>query len=431
MGRGPVGLVVQLEVGAAHNTPSVLLVAQPYSYRIAPYVSAATKLGINIIIASQSENSLISEVKQGIYVDFSHPQQAVEIIRTELKEKTIVAVIGCDDSTVELAALVAARLNLPHNPPLAAKFSSRKDLARSRLQEAGCRVPEFALINLSHPVLRQCQQLNFPCVVKPLHLSASQGVIRVDSLEQLTRVCERIRGIIQESSDLFLRTHVLIERYLPGVEIAFEGYLLQGALTVLAIFDKPDPLEGPFFEETIYVTPTRLTPLQQRQVFTSVQEACHAYGLITGPVHAELRVNPEGAWILEIAARTIGGECSQVFSLDGGIELEQMVINLAMGRDFKVPVLETARGVMMIPIPKKGLLRRVEGVFAASQVLGIEKVDIIIREGNYLVPLPEGNSYLGYLFAQGDTSQAVVAALQEAFSYLRVVTAPTFSLVAE
>jgi len=431
VGRGPVGLVVQLEVGAAHNTPSVLLVAQPYSYRIAPYVSAATKLGINIIIASQSENSLISEVKQGIYVDFSHPQQAVEIIRIELKEKTIVAVIGCDDSTVELAALVAARLNLPHNPPLAAKFSSRKDLARSRLQEAGCRVPEFALINLSHPVLRQCQQLNFPCVVKPLHLSASQGVIRVDSLEQLTPVCERIRGIIQESSDLFLRTHVLIERYLPGVEIAFEGYLLQGALTVLAIFDKPDPLEGPFFEETIYVTPTRLTPLQQRQVFTSVQEACHAYGLITGPVHAELRVNPEGAWILEIAARTIGGECSQVFSLDGGIELEQMVINLAMGRDFKVPVLETARGVMMIPIPKKGLLRRVEGVFAASQVLGIEKVDIIIREGNYLVPLPEGNSYLGYLFAQGDTSQAVVAALQEAFSYLRVVTAPTFSLVAE
>ena len=431
MGRGPVGLVVQLEVGAAHNTPSVLLVAQPYSYRIAPYVSAATKLGINIIIASQSENSLISEVKQGIYVDFSHPQQAVEIIRIELKEKTIVAVIGCDDSTVELAALVAARLNLPHNPPLAAKFSSRKDLARSRLQEAGCRVPEFALINLSHPVLRQCQQLNFPCVVKPLHLSASQGVIRVDSLEQLTPVCERIRGIIQESSDLFLRTHVLIERYLPGVEIAFEGYLLQGALTVLAIFDKPDPLEGPFFEETIYVTPTRLTPLQQRQVFTSVQEACHAYGLITGPVHAELRVNPEGAWILEIAARTIGGECSQVFSLDGGIELEQMVINLAMGRDFKVPVLETARGVMMIPIPKKGLLRRVEGVFAASQVLGIEKVDIIIREGNYLVPLPEGNSYLGYLFAQADTSQAVVAALQEAFSHLRVVTAPTFSLVAE
>ncbi|HHZ70026.1 MAG TPA: ATP-grasp domain-containing protein, partial [Methylococcaceae bacterium] len=248
VGRGPVGLVVQLEVGAAHNTPSVLLVAQPYSYRIAPYVSAATKLGINIIIASQSENSLISEVKQGIYVDFSHPQQAVEIIRIELKEKTIVAVIGCDDSTVELAALVAARLNLPHNPPLAAKFSSRKDLARSRLQEAGCRVPEFALINLSHPVLRQCQQLNFPCVVKPLHLSASQGVIRVDSLEQLTPVCERIRGIIQESSDLFLRTHVLIERYLPGVEIAFEGYLLQGALTVLAIFDKPDPLEGPFFE---------------------------------------------------------------------------------------------------------------------------------------------------------------------------------------
>ena len=425
------GLVVQLEVGAAHNTPSVLLVAQPYSYRIAPYVSAATQLGINVIIASQSENSLVSEVKQGINVDLSNLNQAVATLRTELKEKTIVAVIGCDDSTVELAASVAACLNLSHNPPLAAKLSNRKDLARSRLQEAGCRVPEFALINLSQPLSAQLSEVVFPCVVKPLHLSASQGVIRVDSLEQLTPVCERIKEIIKDSSDLYLRTHVLVERYLPGIEIAFEGYLLQGALKVLAIFDKPDPLEGPFFEETIYVTPTRLTDQQQRQVFTSVQEACRAYGLVTGPVHAELRVNQEGAWILEIAARTIGGECSQVFSLDGGIDLEQMVINLAMGRDFKVPVLETARGVMMIPIAKKGLLRRVEGVGAASQVLGIEKVDIIIREGNYLLPLPEGNSYLGYIFAQADTSQAVVAALQEAFSHLRVVTAPTFSLVAE
>jgi biotin carboxylase len=411
-------------------TSFVLLVTQPYSYRIAPYVSAATQLGLNVIIASQGGNSLVSEVKQGIHVDLSNLNQAVAILRTELKDKTIVAVIGCDDSTVELAASVAAYLNLPHNPPLATKFSSRKDLARSRLQEVGCRVPEFALINLSHPVLGQCQQLNFPCVVKPLHLSASQGVIRVDNSEQLTQACERIRGIIKDSSDLFLRMHVLIERYLPGVEVAFEGYLLQGALTELAIFDKPDPLEGPFFEETIYVTPTRLTDQQQQDVFSRVQEACHAYGLVTGPVHAELRVNQEGAWILEIAARTIGGECSQVFSLGGGIELEQMVIKLAMGRDFKVPVFETARGVMMIPIPKKGLLRRVEGVGAARQVLGIEKVDIIIREGNYVVPLPEGNSYLGYLFAQADTPQAVVAALQEAFSHLRVVTAPAFSLVA-
>ena len=425
------GLVVQLEVGAAHNTPSVLLVAQPYSYRIAPYVSAATQLGINVIIASQSENSLVSEVKQGINVDLSNLNQAVATLRTELKEKTIVAVIGCDDSTVELAASVAACLNLSHNPPLAAKLSNRKDLARSRLQEAGCRVPEFALINLSQPLSAQLSEVVFPCVVKPLHLSASQGVIRVDSLEQLTPVCERIKEIIKDSSDLYLRTHVLVERYLPGIEIAFEGYLLQGALKVLAIFDKPDPLEGPFFEETIYVTPTRLTDQQQRQVFTSVQEACRAYGLVTGPVHAELRVNQEGAWILEIAARTIGGECSQVFSLDGGIDLEQMVINLAMGRDFKVPVLETARGVMMIPIVKKGLLRRVEGVGAASQVLGIEKVDIIIREGNYLLPLPEGNHYLGYIFAQADSPQAVVVALREAYSHLTVVTAPIFSLVVE
>lgn len=412
-------------------TPSVLLVAQPYSYRIAAYVRAAAQLGFHVIIASQSENSLISEVVKGVYVDFLHPQQAVESLYTELKEKAIMAVIGCDDSTVELAALVAARFNLPHNPPLSARFSSRKDLARLRLHETGCCVPDFLVLNLTQSLSAQLSTLIFPCVVKPLHLSASQGVIRVDSLDQFVPVCMRIKEIIKGSKDPFLRTHVLVERYLSGVEIAFEGYLLQGVLKVLAIFDKPDPLEGPFFEETIYVTPTRLSEQQQREVFVSVKDACRAYGLITGPVHAELRVNQEGAWILEIAARTIGGDCGQLFSLDEDVDLEQMVIKLAMGKDFEVPTFEWARGVMMIPIATKGLLRRVEGVSAARHVLGIEKVDIIIREGNYLVPLPEGNSYLGYIFAQARTPQGVVAALRQAHSLLTVVTAPVFSLLAE
>lgn len=273
--------------------------------------------------------------------------------------------------------------------------------------------------------------LPWPCVLKPLHLSASRGVIRANCERDFIDACERIRPIISDSRDAFEKRHLLVEDYIDGLEVAFEGYLQNGELNALALFDKPDPLDGPFFEETIYVTPSRLDAATQRLIQQRVAEACKAYGLVTGPVHAELRVDQRDAWILEVASRTIGGDCARMLDSGAGLHLEALTIALAINRTAQAEVPSGARGVMMLPIARGGILRRVEGISKARKVEHIEKVDIIAREGGELVPLPEGNQYPGYLFARAERPEQVVAALRRAHNELRFVVAPVFRMKPE
>jgi len=221
---------------------------------------------------------------------------------------------------------------------------------------------------------------------------------------------------------------VLVEDYIDGIEVAWEGYLHNGELTTLALFDKPDPLQGPYFEETIYVTPSQLDDTTQAMIKQRVAEACAAYGLSTGPVHAELRIDDREAWILEVAARTIGGDCARTLDSGNDFNLEELVISLAIGKPVHSKPPEEARGVMMIPVGEGGILRRVEGITAARKVACVEKVDIIIREGNELIPLPEGNQYPGYIFARGGSTDEVIHTLREACSRLDFVVAPVFKI---
>jgi len=381
-----------------------------------------------MLIASRGQHSLISEVHHGLHIELDNHSAALQRVFEEHQKSPFIGVLGCDDSTVELAARVAAELGLPHNPPEAAQLTRRKDLARAHLSLHGCAVPINCLLDLSLPLERQTTGLPWPCVIKPLNLSASRGVIRVDNEAEFIQACLRVKAIIAEADNEFERNHLLIEEYIEGVEVAFEGYLHQGQLHTLVIFDKPEPLTGPFFEETIYVTPSRLDDATQQKIKQRVAEACAAYGLSTGPIHAELRVNPQDAWILEVASRTIGGDCAR--SLDAGsrFNLEELVISLAIDRPISPRPPENARGVMMIPIKQAGILRRVEGLSAARRVKHIEKVDIIIREGNELIPLPEGNQYPGYIFAQADTPEMVIEALEQAHSKLNFVVAPMFKI---
>ncbi len=383
---------------------------------------------MEVLIASRGEYSLISEVHDGLHVDLDDFQSALTTILKEAEQNPFVGVLGCDDSTVELAAMAAEKLGLPHNPPEAARRSRRKDLARAQLSLANCVVPLHRLIDLTLPLQPQIQALPWPCVIKPLNLSASRGVIRVNNIEELIRACARVKPIIAESTDAFEQTHILLEEYIDGVEVAYEGYLQSGKLATLALFDKPDPLTGPYFEETIYVTPSQLESKTQSHIKKRVEEACAAYGLRTGPVHAELRVNQQDAWILEVASRTIGGDCGRTLDSGEGFTLEELAISLSIGKPFKTKPPSDSRGVMMIPIETAGILRRVEGVSAASKIPLIEAVDIIIREGNKLVPLPEGNQYAGYIFARGENPVAVTAALRKAHAKLRFVIAPFFEL---
>ncbi|MCW8935052.1 MAG: ATP-grasp domain-containing protein [Gammaproteobacteria bacterium] len=391
-------------------------------------MNAAKRLGLNVLIASEGKYSLISEVYDGLHIDLDDHSAALNIIIKESKLKKLVGVLGSDDSTVELAAKVARELKLPHNPPNAARLSMRKDLARAHLSLDKNAVPDHCLINLNDSLESQIAGLTWPRVIKPLHLSASRGVIRVNNKEEFFDACYRVKDIINKSGDDFECSHILIEEYIDGREVAFEGYLENGKLHTLVIFDKPDPLTGPFFEETIYVTPSSLDQSTQMKIKQRVEQACQSYGLTSGPIHAELRVNESDAYILEVASRTIGGDCAR--SLDSGndFNLEELVVSLAVAKKVTSRSPENARGVMMIPIKEAGILRRVEGLAAARKTPHVDKVDIIIREGNELIPLPEGNQYPGYIFAQAKTSEEVVTALKTAYEKLNFVMAPAIKL---
>jgi len=385
-------------------------------------------MGLNVLIASEGKYSLISEVYEGLHINLNDQSASLQTIIKESRLKNLIGVLGSDDNTVELAAMVAENLNLPHNPPQAARLSMRKDLARAHLSLNKCAVPIHCLINLTEPLERQIAGLPWPCVIKPLHLSASRGVIRVNNKDDFLKACQRVRSIINESGDDFERTHILIEEYIDGAEVAFEGYLQKGNLHTLVIFDKPDPLTGPYFEETIYVTPSSLDKQTQDKIKQRVNEACQAYGLINGPIHAELRVNTEDAYILEVASRTIGGECARSLDAGNSYSLEELVVSLAIGKKINVQTPENARGVMMIPIKEAGILRRIEGLPDARKTPNVDSIDIIIREGNELIPLPEGNQYPGYIFAQAKKPEQVISALKSAYKKLNFVMAPAIKL---
>lgn len=408
----------------------VLVIAPHGSYRTAPFIKAANKLNVDVLIASQGEHSIVSEYVQGLHINFKNEEQAIETILTEAKKHSFCGIIGTDDTTTELAAFVAEKLSLLHNDPQAVKTAQRKDLARLSLKKSNVKVPEFGLLSTIKPVLEQNIKVSFPAVIKPVALSASRGVIRVNNSEELEQAVERVTQML--SAELHLQDEVknilLLEEFIPGKEVAVEGMLHQGKLDVLAIFDKPDPLNGPFFEETYYITPTSYPEKIQQEIKQTILKSCQAYGLKEGPIHAECRINENGVWILEVAARTIGGLCGRLLSLGTGYSLEELVLLHAMGKRVEIKKMESAAGVLMIPIPKAGILKRVEGLLAARRIPYINDVTIDVREGYELTPLPEGNSYLGFIFAEAPTVVEAEQALRDAHGCLNIVIAPLWKI---
>lgn len=326
----------------------------------------------------------------------------------------ITAALGVDDDTAVLAAAINEALGRPTHSPAAAERARDKHQQRTACAAAGVLVPAFVLHALAAAAT---PDVRYPCVVKPLRLAASRGVIRADDPAALAAALARVQRILGTSSD-----QVLIEDFVPGVEVALEGLLVGGRLNVLALFDKPDPLDGPFFEESIYITPSHLAPATQEAIARVAQLAATALGLREGPVHAELRVNQRGPWLIELAARPIGGRCSAALRFGEGASLEEIVCRHALGQ--ALPSLERearASGVMMIPVPGAGVLREVRGVVAARDVPLVEGVDITAHPGERLVPWPEGSRYPGFIFAKGETAAGVEAALRAAHARLEFV----------
>ncbi len=412
-----------------HPRKRVLLVSPPNSYRIAAYIKAATNLQIDAVVASPGEHSLVSAVASGLHIDLNDPA-ALDVLIAASAKQPFQGVIATDDAAVELASRVAQQLSLPHNPPSAAVLSRRKDLARACLREAGIAVPEHCIINLDTALQPQLASIKYPVVIKPVSLSASRGVIRVNDEQACLQAIERIKRILTTEEQLPTEetNKLLIETFIPGHEIALEGLLRNGDLELLAMFDKPDPMQGPYFEETYYITPSSHNAEIQQAALQTVQAACRAFGLVEGPVHAELRISDEGVWIIEVASRTIGGECARMLTYGTGYDLETLVIKKALGEQVNIAAQDKALGVLMLPIPGGGVLRRVEGIQTAQKVPGVEEILISVREGYELVPLPEGGSYLGFVFARGSSPAVVEAALRQAYGELDIVVAPVFKM---
>ncbi len=412
------------------SRPRVLLIAPRDSYRITPYLSAAEKLGIELQLASEGLHTPTGLEPSGLRIDFNDLRQSQERLLITAREQGWSAVIGTDDASIELAASVSAALGLRHNPPAAVRSARRKDLARRELAAHGVPVPAHWRIDLGQSLAPQLQDITYPCVAKPVALSGSRGVIRANHRRELEQAIARIQTILARHADPSERNTVLVEAFIPGQEVAVEGLLNAERFTTLAIFDKPDPLNGPYFEETYYITPSRHTAVVQEAISGTVARACAAHGLREGPVHAECRINEQGVWVLEVAARTIGGLCGRLLRFGTGYGLEELVLMHVLGQSAALQQEGGGAGVMMIPIPQAGILRRVEGLLAARAVPGIEDVVIDVREGYELVPLPEGSSYLGFIYARADSPAAAEAALRAAHAQLRIVVAPLWRATA-
>jgi biotin carboxylase len=401
----------------------LLLLLPTTTYRTQDFLDAARTLGVDIVCASEKPSTFEAHAPDNLLtLDFADPDAAAAKVADLSSRRPLNAVVGVDDLTTVVAAAIAERLGLRGSAVAAVAAARDKYQMRQCLAAGGVPIPRFRRIALKDDPFLAARGVAFPCVLKPLALSASRGVIRANNVDQFIAAFRRIAALLQRddvevSGDA--GQFLLAEQYLPGVEVALEGLLMGGALHTLALFDKPDPLEGPFFEETLYVTPSRLPADAQGAIERVAGAACVALGLTEGPVHAELRVNAGGPWVLEVAARSIGGLCSRTLRFGTGMTLEEIILRHALGW----PIDSLARerrpaGVMMIPILRAGRLQAVHGTEAAGAVPGIEDVTITAHAGQDLVPLPEGWQYLGFIFARADTPDAVEAALRDAHARL-------------
>lgn len=400
--------------------PRALLLLPTSTYRARDFLAAARRLGLDVVVASE-EPQVLADVSsdRAVVVPVSDPDAAVDAISALDRRRALDAVVAVDDQGVIVAAAAAEKLGLPHNPPDAAAATRNKVEMRARLARAEVTQPEYRLVDDASDAPDAARELGVPVVVKPVALSASRGVVRVDDVDEVEPVARRVAAI-QGGGPL------LVERYVPGDEVALEGLLHDGELQVLAIFDKPDPLVGPYFEETMFVTPSRHTEATQGEIARVTQAAAHAIGLRTGPVHAELRVPADGvAVLLEVASRSIGGLCSRALVFGIGVSLEELILRQATGRPLgSLRRAHVASGVVMLPIPGAGTLVGVHRVDDVRAMPGVDGVEITIAPGRSVVPLPEGDRYLGFVFAHGESPDAVETTLRRAVDTLDVEIRP-------
>jgi biotin carboxylase len=412
----------------------VLLFASKLGYQTRAFNAVAEKLGVQFVFVTDRCGRLKDPWEDGaIPVHFESPEAAAHSVIQSERERTIDGVLALGDRPTPTAAYVARSLGIPFHHPAGTEACRNKLRMREVFRDAGFPTPWFRMIPL-HPLPEpSLLGIAYPCVLKPLSLSASQGVVRCNNREEFLAGASRLKQLLDSPEIRATREpnldQMLVEEYLPGREVAVEGLLTEGQLRILAIFDKPDPLEGPFFEETIYVTPSSLPLSQQQAIEKCFRNACHAIGLSQGPVHGEFRLNEKGIWPIEIAPRPIGGMCARALRFQptgerGLMSLEELLLRHALGfPDADAPRERNASGVLMIPVPQSGTLEKVQGVEEAAKVQSITSVEITARLHDYIKAWPEGASYLGFIFATAENPAQVESAIRAAHGKLHFTLA--------
>ncbi|MFM7678724.1 MAG: ATP-grasp domain-containing protein [Roseiflexaceae bacterium] len=411
------------------TTNRILFVSSATSYRNHAFINAAEQLHIPWMLLCDHIPARIPAQLRCV-VDFTLPEVLDKRVREMHQAEPFSAVLALDDSGAHIATQIAELLALPHNSATATHAARNKYAMRCALHHADIPLPWFACFHVDVPIAELLALIPFPCVIKPLELNGSRGVIRANTPQEFmvahARVCRLLNEIYADSS----HHRFLVESFIPGVEVALEAILDDGVLTPLALFDKPDPLDGPFFEETMYVTPSRLPAATQAEILQVTRMAARAIGLHMGPLHAELRINDTGVYVVEVAGRTIGGLCSQTLQFGSDESLEMLIVRQATGQLLARPQRNAqAGGVMMIPIPHSGILQRIDGVDDVRRVPGIESIEITAPLYHPIRTLPEGESYLGFIFARADTPAAVEAALRVAHAQLTIQITPDIPLM--
>lgn len=391
----------------------VLLIAATTGYQTRVFADVAQRMRLDLVLATDRCHVLDDPWgDDAVAVRFEDPALGIEALAARGPFDGIVAV---GDRPAYVAAQAADRLGLPFSAPGAVFAAKNKFLTRERFRAAGLPVPDYFLLPPGSDPCESARKIRYPCVLKPLGLSASRGVIRANHEGEFIEAFRRIERLLEREEERSIE----VEDFIPGREYALEGLVTGGILQTLALFDKPDPLDGPFFEETIYVTPSREPAPVQQSILEAAQRAITALGLTRGPVHAEMRVNQRGVWMLEVAARPIGGLCSQVLRFHPDMALEEVILRHALNEEVSHTRLQPgAHGVMMIPIPRAGVYTGVTGLDRAKRIAGIEDVVITAKEGQRLMPLPEGASYPGFIFARGSSAQSVQQMLRKSHDCL-------------
>jgi biotin carboxylase len=398
--------------------PRVLLLLPTGTYRAADFLAAAARLGVDVVVGSEHAQALAGLMgDRAVVIPLDAGDAAMEAIESLHRRTPLDAVLAVDDQGVVVAAAAAARLGFRHNPPEAVAITKDKARMRECLAVASLPQPAYRIVARDADVASAATDVGYPCVIKPISRSGSQGVIRADDETQAAAAGVRIRTLLGDSPE-----PLLVESFISGAEVAVEGLLVGGQLRVLAVFDKPDPMDGPFFEETIYVTPSRQPEPILAAVGATTARAAAALGLTEGPVHIELRIGaPAVVTILELAARSIGGLCARALRFGAGISLEEVIIRHALGMELDDLAREpNASGVMMLPIRSAGVLERVSGQERALAIEGVVGLEVSIASGRPVTPLPEGDRYLGFIFARGPTAKIVEDALRRAEAALEV-----------